>query len=244
MDSPSVIIQPDELMREVPLEIQQLVQPHLLAIYDERPDQVGTAFLTLWHGKPLIVTARHTLFGKSGNDDPFAKQIHVDGDLRLLRDVSLSRIESNKELDVAIMHVGCFDPKRCLPYTGLQFATPLPGMISIVGFLARDFHRSKSDSVLMPKPYCYTNNKIDLEPQFVGLKYTNRGITTETGRNEMAPIPRGLSGTLMVSTPALLLKKVNVIGVFTEERLSEGHVFGTHVSALCPLMDSLLTEGT
>jgi hypothetical protein len=119
------------------------------------------------------------------------------------------------------MHVRGFEPARCLPYTALQFDAPPPDMITIVGFLVRDFHRSKADSTLRPKPYCYTNLMVDLDTQHVGMKYTNRAITTDTGKNEMAPIPRGLSGTLMVSTPALLLKQIKVIGVFTDERLSE-----------------------
>jgi hypothetical protein len=59
MGSPGNIVRPDELMPEVPLEIQEMAQPHLVAIYDERPDQVGTAFLTYWYGKPLLVTAKH-----------------------------------------------------------------------------------------------------------------------------------------------------------------------------------------
>jgi hypothetical protein len=71
------------------------------------------------------------------------------------------------------------------------------------------------------------------------MTYTNRAITTDTQKNEMAPIPRGLSGTLMVSTAALLLGQIKVFGVFTEERLSEARVVGTHVLALAGLMKSL-----
>ena len=115
-------------------------------------------------------------------------------------------------------------------------------MISIVGFLARDFRRSKTESTLRPKPYCYTNLRVDVGPQRVGVKYTNRAITTGTQKNELAPIPGGLSGTLMVSTSALLLGQIKVFGAFTEQRLSEPHVFGTHVLALGGLMKSLLEK--
>jgi hypothetical protein len=206
------------------------------------PEQVGTAFLTIWNGKPLLVTAKHTLFGKSYNENPLAKQVHLDGDLRTLGELSDSAIADDHDVDVAITHVRGFDITRCLPYTALQFDVPLPSAITLVGFLARDFHRSKIEATVMPKPYCYTNVQVDVGPQRIGIKYTNRAIATDTRRNEQAPIPRGLSGTLMVSSPALLLGQIKVLGVFTEERLSQAHVFGTRISALNGLMKSLLNE--
>jgi hypothetical protein len=242
MKPSKTIIDPGELISEVPLAIQEMVQPHLVAIYNDKPDQVGTAFLTIWHGKPILVTAKHTLFGVAFNENPLAKQVHLDGDLRTLGEISDSEIADNHDLDVAIMHVRGFDPARCLPYTALQFNASPPRMISLVGFLARDFHRSKTESTLKPKPYCCTNLQVDVGPQRIGMKYTNRAMTTDTQKNEMAPIPRGLSGTLMVSTSALLLKQIKVFGIFTDERLSEAHVFGTHVLALDGLMKSLLSK--
>jgi len=40
-----MIIDDHELMQLVPPAAEEMVQPKLVAIYDERPDQVGTAFL-------------------------------------------------------------------------------------------------------------------------------------------------------------------------------------------------------
>jgi hypothetical protein len=240
MKPSKTIIGPDELMPEVPLAIQEMAQPHLVAIYNDKPDQVGTAFLTIWHGKPLLVTAKHTLFGATFNENPLAKQIHLDGDLRTLGEIVDSEIADHHDLDVAIMHVRGFDLARCLPYTALQFNASYPGIISLVGFLARDFHRSKTESTLKPQPYCYTNLRVDVGPERIGMKYANRAITTDTQKHEMAPIPRGLSGTFMLSTSALLLGQIKVFGVFTDARLNEAHVYGTHVSALDELMKSLL----
>jgi hypothetical protein len=82
----------------------------------------------------------------------------------------------------------------------------------------------------------YTNLRAQTGPKHIAIKYTNRAISTATGQKETAPIPGGLSGTLMVSTPDLLLNKIKVFGVFTEERLSKAIVFGTHVAALHKLM--------
>jgi hypothetical protein len=239
MKRSETIIGPGKLLTEVPLAIQEMVQPHLVAIYNDVPDQVGTAFLTIWRGKPLLVTAKHTLFGVAFNENPLTKQLHLDGDLRTLGEVSDSEIADDHDLDVAIMHVRGFDLARCLPHAALQFDASPPSLISLVGFLARDFHRSKTESMLKPKPYCYTNLRADVGPQSIGMTYTNRAITTDTQKNEMVPIPRGLSGTLMVSTAALLLGQVKVFGVFTEERLIEARIFGTHVFALEGLMKSL-----
>ena len=238
----SSIISSADLIKEVPIEIQQKVLPHLCAIYDEEPDQVGTGFLSLWNGKPTLITAKHTLFGENFDQDPMLKKVHLGNDLVALSEVAGSNLISNQDQDVAAIHVLGFPSDRCLPYTALQFDTPLPGVVSIVGFLLRDFRRSALSSEVKPKPFCYTNSQIELPGEFLGLKYTNRAINTVSGERELAPVPRGLSGTVMLNTAALLLGEIKVAGIFTEERLAKSYVFGSKIRNLQPLLDELISE--
>ncbi|MCZ7935735.1 hypothetical protein O9X90_25745 [Agrobacterium leguminum] len=237
------MIEPEQFITEVPDEVQVSVLPHLVAIYDDRANQIGTGFLTMWHGKQLLVTAKHCLYGHKFDENPAEKRVHLNGDLKPLGEIARSAFASSPDaLDVVVVHVEGFDQDRVLPYTALQFGVPAPGMVTIVGFLSRDFHRNQADATLRPKPFCYTNVKIDMEkPELVGIKYTNRAITTTTGQRDLSPTPRGLSGTAMLNTAALLLGQIKVCGIFTDERLSEAHVFGTHVNALADPMESLLS---
>jgi hypothetical protein len=212
----------------------------LIAIYDERPDQNGTGFLTVWNGKPLLVTAKHVLFGHEFDEDPLKKQVHVGDGLKALGELKVSRIADDQELDLAAVHITGFTLDRCLAYTTLRFDEAPPNALSIIGFLERDFRRSKEESALRPKPYIYTGTTKELDPKHVGIKHPRRGRITGTKKIEMAPIPRGLSGTAMVSPTALLRRKVEIFGVFTEQRLEQGYVFGAHITELQPLLDGLL----
>jgi hypothetical protein len=68
---------------------KKLVQPHLVAIYSDRrlangttkPDQIGTGFLVSWRDYPTLVTAKHTLYGANGSEDPRRKKVFVNGEL-------------------------------------------------------------------------------------------------------------------------------------------------------------------
>lgn len=123
-------------------------QPHLIAIYDERPDQIGTGLLTVWNGKPLLVTAKHVLFGHEFDEDPLTKQVHIGDGLKAIEELKISRITDNEELDLSAVHITGFPLDRCLPYTALRFDEAPPEALSIIGFLARDFRRSKEEGVL------------------------------------------------------------------------------------------------
>ncbi|MER9414054.1 trypsin-like peptidase domain-containing protein [Mesorhizobium sp. M0589] len=231
------IIEPAKLISET---VKESVLPHLVAIYDDRGDQRGSAFLTMWNGNQLLVTAKHCLFGHKFNEKPATKSIFDGNELRSLDVVARSQVACNQELDIAVVHVEGFASNRALPYSALQFNEPALGMVSIVGYLARDHRRSLLDSTLRPKPFCHTDVAVDVGPELVGVKYQNRVIATKSGQRELSPIPLGLSGGPMLDASALVLNQVKVCGVFTEERLSEGYVFGTHISALAALMQSLL----
>lgn len=234
------LIKPEELVKHVPDAASEFVQPYLLAIYDDVPDQIGTGFLTLWNGHPLLVTAKHVLYGHSFEDDPCSKQIFVGGELKTIQEVAASPIIEDQRLDLSILHMKDVPHERCLPYTCLKFQSVPPKMLSIMGFLERDFRRSKLESTLTPKPFIYTDKLKPLDEEFIGITYLRRGRTTATGLSELAPIPRGLSGTMMVSATALLRETVEVFGVFTDERREQGYVFGSHINALQPLMQRLI----
>lgn len=234
------LIKPDEFIAHVPDAAAEFVQPYLLPIYDDVPDQIGTGFLTVWNGRPLLVTAKHVLYGHGFDENPMSKLIFLWGTLNTIEEMAESQIIHDERMDVAILHIKSIPLERCLPYTCLKFETAPPEALSIMGFLERDFRRSKADSTLAPKPYIYTGKSMPIDHEHLGISHWRRGRTTATGAVEFAPIPRGLSGTLMVSATALLTDKVQVFGVFTEEKLEHGYVFGSHINALKPLLQRLI----
>lgn len=168
-----------------------------------------------------------------------SKLIFLGGTLKTIDKMAARPIMHDEHLDVAILQVKDIRLERCLPYTCLKFETAPPEMLCIMGFLGRDFKRSKADSTLRPKPYLFTGTTKHLDSERVGISHQRRGRATATGTVEMAPIPRGLSGTMMVSSTGLLRNKVEIFGVFTEERLEHGYIFGSHINALLPLLDKL-----
>lgn len=233
------LIKPEEFIEHVPAAATELVQPHLVAIYDETPTQLGTGFLTIWNGKPLLVTAKHVLYGHDFDEEPDSKQIFVGDSLKSVAELAFSPIISDEKMDAAILFIKVITVDQCLPYTCLKFGETIPESLSIMGFLERDFRRSKTESTLRPKPYIFTGKTIPLDNPHIGISHRRRGRTTDTGTAEFAPIPRGLSGTLMVSATGLLRDEVAIFGVFTEERLEEGYVFGSSIDVLLPMMEKL-----
>lgn len=229
-----------QMIAEIPEVVQEAVLPYLVAIYGNRDEQIATAFLTMWKGRQLLVTAMHCLYGANLYEDPWSKQIFVGNELVRLGDVATSTIACDQDLDVAIVHVSGFEPDRLLPFSALQFRNGPPELLTLVGYLARDFERKVYAETLLPAPFCYTNQKFAMSPEFVGISYPNRAITTDTGQSELTPIPRGLSGTLMLDSAALLLGEIKVYGVFTDERMHQAHIFGTHIDALESLFDKLV----
>ena len=228
-----------DLLAGLPDDILCLLQPFLVAIYDEKPNQIGTGFLTLWNARATLITAKHVLFGHQFNEEPFDKNVFVGGQLLPLSEIALSNVVENTEFDIAMLHLDRFLISDCLPYTALMPEGPPPSMVTIARFLSRDFRRAASESKLAPSPYSYTNKTVEADVNHVAVLYTNRGISTKSLERELTPIPRGLSGTAMVSVPSLLLGEVKVIGVFTDERLSESHVFGTHIAVVTRLLNDL-----
>jgi hypothetical protein len=70
-----------------------LVQPYLAAIYEntdpgDKIDQVGSGFFAAYENCPILITAKHVLYGHSGNEDPSEKLIFVAGKLEKIGDIS------------------------------------------------------------------------------------------------------------------------------------------------------------
>jgi len=79
-----------EHFKRVKANALALVTPHLVAIYQEatlprvKTEQVGAGFLIKHKHRPVLITAKHTLYGHDGNEDPWAKAIFVTGFLKML----------------------------------------------------------------------------------------------------------------------------------------------------------------
>ena len=102
--------------KRIERKAQELLIPHLIAIYDDAnyavATQVGTGFGIYWQGHSVIVTAEHVLCGEDGNRDPAEKSIFVDGHLEHIRSSSISR---SRDDDLAMFCMTDFPASRCLP---------------------------------------------------------------------------------------------------------------------------------
>lgn len=242
---PKLITNPAQIMKEIPELFTEMAQDFLVPIYDCAPDQIGTGFLTIRQDKPFLVTAMHTLYGHAFNENPLKKKIFIRakpktlmGELRELGDICTGKLANSQVDDVAIAQITPFIRGRCLSLTNLAFSGHNTKFVTIGGFLSRDFKRSRSKEILAPKPYIYTGRRLAPEGNLVKVEYLNRATTTATGKNELAPVPRGLSGTFMLSTIDLILGKLKVLGIFTDGHLDQGHVFGAPTSAIQSLFES------
>jgi hypothetical protein len=76
------------LLARARVNAERLVFPALVAIYqrpggsDKATVQSGTGFLINLHERPVLVTARHTLFGRRFDEDPWTKHVVFQGRLR------------------------------------------------------------------------------------------------------------------------------------------------------------------
>src|SRR5664279_4422239 len=102
-----------------------LVQPHLVAIYLQETEpkaktqQVGTGFLVRYKNRPVLITAKHTLYGKRGDENPGEKAIVVPGGLKLIGHLQSRELVQENTYDIAAMYVDEFDLARCLPLSSL-----------------------------------------------------------------------------------------------------------------------------
>jgi hypothetical protein len=241
-------VMPVSLMAVVAQNSEKLVQPHLVAIYSDKklfggtkgPNQVGTGFLVTWCDRPTLITAKHTLYGHNGNENPRSKSVFVNGALTEIGDLNLGTIRRDPRHDLVAVHIDNYAPTSCLPLAAIPFGASQAKLITIHGFLSRDFRRSSREEKLRPKPYVYTDKQCRIGSGYVGIAYAwNRAIDTTGGYRVHTPTPRGLSGCPMLDTAKLALQKVAVIGVFTDKPPERGVAFGESTAKLLALLRSM-----
>jgi hypothetical protein len=206
-------------MAEVVAKFGKLVQPSLVAIYashhrkDENPVQVGTGFLMDHSSEPVLVTAAHTLWGRTGQEDPGEKAFWLGNSWGYIGDGCGGR-SILRFRDIAVLRADELRQRPQIPVTCLE---PSPSeILTFGGFLARDFKRR--NGVLSPAPLSYTGKRIPDAGGLVGVPYIfSKSYLSSNGQRIRASEPRGLSGGPMVDTAELVNGRVRLTGVFTEQ---------------------------
>jgi hypothetical protein len=236
-------------MRRVSEKADQLVLPAIVAIY-ERPGgsdratkQIGTGFRINWSGRPVLVTARHTLFGHRYDkepEDPSTKHIVFNGRLKGLFELRTREVGYSAGHDLAAVFVGELGLAGSIPMSCLLPTEATCRLVSIYGLLSRDFRRELSTGLLRPRPYIYTNICTVSGSGYTGVLFPkHRNRDSRTGRIVQAPIPFGLSGGPMLDANKLLHGNVSIVGVFTDYRQRTGHGLGESAGKVIALLQQL-----
>ena len=239
---PSPIITPSGFIKELICAAKTLVQPYLVAIYDLNNGmavQIGTAFLVKWKCAPVLITAKHVLFGHDFKENPGEKFLFVNGRLKQISCCNTSDVFKIEEHDLCAIQVNDFSIDQCFNFPVLQTQISTTDQLSVLGYLARDFRRNAREETLRPSPFLYTNSYFDCKAGYVGITYNSRSTSTHSNGKVRPPIPRGLSGGPIFRAHKLLLNQVEIVGVFTEERISEGYVFGEEVQKVIELLKAI-----
>lgn len=213
---------------------RQRVQPSLVAIYcsqQHRPDtpvQTGTGFLVLHRSRPVLVTAKHVLRGKTFAENPAERAVHVNGRWVYIGDGDRELVET-ADRDLALTYMDEFPPQQCLSADLIATDDQAVRIITIGGFLARDFTRSQSMGVLQPSPLVFSNVREAAEPGLIGLRYSKRHNISQTGAAVVNSDPNGISGGPMLDTLRLAYGKIVIAGVFTEMHHGRGYGESAHV---------------
>jgi len=229
--------------RQIEANALELVQPHLLPIYDETTGsramvrQIGTGSLLAHRGRAVLITAKHALYGHEGEENPLEKAVFVAGSLKMIGHLSSSEIVPAKDHDLVALYSKDFSPEQCLQSSHLCAVQAPPRVVTIQGFLARDFNRSLSKGMLSPAPYIYSNSLKECGSGYVGILYPkSRNRDTDSGHKVMAPIPRGISGGPMLDAARLTIGRISIIGVFTDYCRERGIAFGESSSKVLGLL--------
>jgi len=230
------------LMAEAVEVFKRLVMPSVVPIYDslsenraDMPRQVGSGFLVAHHSRPVLITAKHTLRGRTFSEGPGDKAVHVDGRWVYIGD-GIRTIVEPTDRDVVMTYMDEFDLGRCLTESTVSAKDFPSKIITLGGFLARDFKRD--GATLRPAPFIYTNVAISIGAGLVGLRYPKRrNVDTKTSNAVVTSVPSGLSGCPLVDTLELLKGSVRVVGVFTEQ--DNGQARGEDATVIQQVMASL-----
>ena len=229
----------EEHFRQIERNDREFVLPYLVAIYrgtKDKPEQVATGFLLRCKSRRVFLTAKHSLYGEHGDVDPMTNMIFVNGELKFINELKSHRLKVDPDNDLVALYVEEFPPKRAFPVESLCRTQEASALVTILGYLARDFRRDRTG--LHPGPYVYTNKARDHGHGYVGLlhpKSLNRD--TESRTKVMAPKPSGLSGCPMLNSVKLLKGEVCIVGVFTDQR--DGIAFGEASPKVLALLSKL-----
>jgi Trypsin-like peptidase domain len=220
----------------------RLVRPSLVPIYIERSgkqlEQFGTGFLVNYRDRPLLITAAHCLFNDSS---VFEKHIFFEGRLRLLNELHTGEVISDPTNDLAVLYADELGLDRCLPMSCLVSGETTCGLISIIGFLGRDFKRELSKGSISPAPWLFHYKRAPKRPGkgYVGILYhKSRNRDATSGELVQSPIPRGISGGPMLDTMKLREGKVAIVGVFTTYEQDRGLAYGETAQKVIDLLGS------
>jgi hypothetical protein len=135
-------------------QCEKLVLPSLVPIYirpdqnDAKVRQIGTGFLLLHNRRPVLMTAKHVLYGKKFNERPFEKYAVFNGLLRPLLELKSTDMVKATAHDLCCIYADEFGTQRCLPETVLAPSHTPSTLISIYGLLGRDFFGEASETDL------------------------------------------------------------------------------------------------
>ncbi len=197
---------------------------------------------------PFVVTARHCLWGKGGNEQPVDKAIFVDRGLERIGHLPLPHVfelDLDGKTDIAAFVAPDLLRNRCLPSGVLPATAHAPRFITIFGYLGRDFRRTGVTGTLAPQPYLYSNRHcIQYVPgKRLGLRYSrHKNVAQGTGLRVTAPTPAGISGGPMLDTIELLRGRVAIVGFFTDYRTDRGVGWGEYAGTIRLLLDFAVTE--
>lgn len=210
---------------------RRLVLPLLVAIYEPideaRVRQVGTGIRVDFGPRQFLVTARHTLFGHDGGDNPGEKAVMLADSLRQIGDLQAPNVFSSPLSDLALVELKDDERRQALTPAHFHAGTGRPTFITICGYLARDFRRKLTESTLAPRPFIYSNYSTAMPHGFIGLRYPKRrNRDTKTRQLAVTPTPRGLSGGPMLDSIALAQGQLQIVGIFTDKPNGKGIAFG------------------
>ncbi len=227
--------------RRVARKAKELLIPYLIAIYDDVnyavATQVGTGFGIYWLGHSVIVTAEHVLYGEAGNRDPAEKSIFADGHLQRIKASAICR---SSDHDLAMFCMTEFPTTRCLSVDSLSPNVLAPGVVTVSGFLARDYKREARKGWLRPAPWIYTNVRNRYGSGYVSLKFPKaKNRNTVTRSREMVARPAGLSGGPMLDSSKLFMGKVEIVGVFTDYVREKGLAYGESSTEVLAMLEGM-----
>ena len=234
-----------ECVLELKIDIKSAFKCHalksLVPIYASHhkesgnPVQVGTGFLLEHNSRPVLFTAAHVLYGHDFDDGLNDKAFHVDGNFAYVDNGSRC-LSWTKDPDIAAFYADEFKSSHFLPAPAASAKADGVKFITMGGFLAREFKRN--GNCLKPKPWIYTNKFAKYDNGIVSFLYPKRhNVESETGEAIVSSKPRGLSGGPMLNTVSLLMGKVEIIGVFTEQ--SDGVARGECASHIASILDKM-----